>query len=105
MLHAQNLSFIQIWYTRPFVYKANFEREAYNKITTQYVRKYYLSLNTIFYWIRLKVLKVLFENEKIFTSYKFFNFVQLMASLQNFNILFLIIIYNTKLILLVNHII
>ena len=41
MLHAQNFSYIQIWYTHPFVYRVyvymtNFEREAYNKRTTQY---------------------------------------------------------------------
>ncbi len=41
MLHAQNFSYIQIWYTHPFeyrvyVYVTNFEREAYNKRTTQY---------------------------------------------------------------------
>ena len=42
MLHAQYFSYIQIWYTHPFVYRVyvymtNFEREAYNKRTTQYV--------------------------------------------------------------------
>ena len=41
MLHAQNFSYIQIWYTHPFVYRVyvymtNFEREAYNKRKTQY---------------------------------------------------------------------
>jgi hypothetical protein len=41
MLHAQNFSYIHILYTQKgvyiiFEYKKNFEREAYNKRTTQY---------------------------------------------------------------------
>ncbi len=53
MLHAQDLSYIQIWYTHSFVYrvyeyKTNFEREAYNKRTTQY--DYILKLKILIFY-------------------------------------------------------
>ena len=88
MLHAKNFSYIQIWYTHPFLYRVyvymtNFEREAYNKRTTQYV------LYFSFSFIQKKKQK----SDTFFQNWKFQNLNY--ATIWNPGLFFFFLIYGS----------